>query len=159
TQLKRTLPAKKRGDTPSSGVPERPEEVGSCRCDLLRSSESNIPFGRQTWKDRGGKGLGQRRTRSSPTAPTAPTAPPAPTAPTAPEAPGPGPRAHPSATFPPLLRTDPQHSAPGGPPTLYSTCIFCNGALGTNEVLEDFPVGRRIAFDAARGRLWLVCRR
>jgi hypothetical protein len=42
---------------------------------------------------------------------------------------------------------------------LYSTCIFCNGALGTNEVLEDFPVGRRIAFDAARGRLWVVCRR
>lgn len=42
---------------------------------------------------------------------------------------------------------------------MYSTCIFCNGALGTNEVLEDFPVGRRIAFDAARGRLWVVCRR
>src|SRR5690606_1488819 len=118
--------------------PARPEEVGSCRCDLLRSSESNIPFGRQTWKGRGGKGFGQGRPRSSPTAPTAP---------------GPGPRAHPSATFPPLLRTDPQHPAPGGPPTLYSTCIFCNGALGTNEVLEDFPVGRRIAFDAARGRL------
>jgi len=42
---------------------------------------------------------------------------------------------------------------------MYSTCIFCNGSLGANEVLEDFPVGRRVAFDAARGRLWVVCRK
>lgn len=42
---------------------------------------------------------------------------------------------------------------------MYSTCIFCKGTLGTNEVLEDFPVGRRVAFDAERGRLWVVCRR
>jgi hypothetical protein len=26
-------------------------------------------------------------------------------------------------------------------------------------VVEDFPVGRRLAFDAARGRLWVVCRK
>lgn len=37
--------------------------------------------------------------------------------------------------------------------------MFCNGALGENEVLESFPVGRRLAFDAVRGRLWVVCRR
>jgi hypothetical protein len=36
--------------------------------------------------------------------------------------------------------------------------MFCNRSLGTNEVLEPFPVGRRLAFDAARGRLWVVCR-
>ena len=42
---------------------------------------------------------------------------------------------------------------------MYSTCIFCHHALGTNEVLEDFPVGRRMAFDSAKGRLWVVCGR
>jgi hypothetical protein len=41
---------------------------------------------------------------------------------------------------------------------VYSTCLFCNHALGRNEVLESFPVGRRLAFDAAKGRLWVVCR-
>ncbi len=42
---------------------------------------------------------------------------------------------------------------------MYSTCLYCNGQLGTNEVIETFPVGRRLAFDSARGRLWVVCRR
>ncbi|HKS06055.1 MAG TPA: hypothetical protein VJR92_07050 [Gemmatimonadaceae bacterium] len=41
---------------------------------------------------------------------------------------------------------------------MYSVCIFCTKPLGTNESLEAFPVGTRIAFDAARGRLWVVCR-
>ena len=41
---------------------------------------------------------------------------------------------------------------------MFSTCIFCNKPLGKNESLEAFPVGERIAFDAARGRLWVVCR-
>jgi hypothetical protein len=40
---------------------------------------------------------------------------------------------------------------------VYSTCIFCSGALGRNESIEHFPVGRKLAFDAARGRLWVVC--
>ena len=40
---------------------------------------------------------------------------------------------------------------------MYSTCLFCNGHLGTNDVVEPFPVGRRLAFDATRGRLWVVC--
>ena len=42
---------------------------------------------------------------------------------------------------------------------MYSTCLFCNASLGTNEVVESFPVGRRLAFDAANGRLWVVCRK
>jgi hypothetical protein len=41
---------------------------------------------------------------------------------------------------------------------LYSTCIFCHGSLGKNEAIEHFPVGRRLAFDAGKGRLWAVCR-
>ena len=40
---------------------------------------------------------------------------------------------------------------------MYSTCIHCYAPLGTNEALEHFPVGRRVAFDAARGRLWAIC--
>lgn len=42
---------------------------------------------------------------------------------------------------------------------MYSTCIFCHAPLGANEAIEHFPVGRRLAFDAACGRLWVVCRR
>jgi hypothetical protein len=42
---------------------------------------------------------------------------------------------------------------------MYATCVFCNEALGRNEALEAFPVGQRLAFDAARGRLWVVCRK
>jgi len=42
---------------------------------------------------------------------------------------------------------------------MYSTCIFCNHSLGTNEMIESFPIGRRISFDAAMGRLWVICRR
>ena len=41
---------------------------------------------------------------------------------------------------------------------MYATCLFCNKPLGNNEALETFPVGRRLAFDAAKGRLWVVCR-
>lgn len=41
---------------------------------------------------------------------------------------------------------------------VYSTCLFCHKQLGTNRVIETFTVGRRLAFDAARGRLWVVCR-
>lgn len=40
---------------------------------------------------------------------------------------------------------------------MYSTCLFCNTRLGANEVLPGLPVGRRIAFDAHLGRLWVVC--
>ena len=42
---------------------------------------------------------------------------------------------------------------------MFSTCMFCNRPLGANQVVEHFPVGRRLAFDAERGRLWVVCRK
>ena len=42
---------------------------------------------------------------------------------------------------------------------MYSTCLYCNNNLGSNEVIETFPVGRRLAFDQGKGRLWVVCRR
>src|SRR5688572_13229580 len=41
---------------------------------------------------------------------------------------------------------------------MYTACMFCSKQLGANEVIESFPVGRRLAFDAAMGRLWVVCR-
>src|SRR3954470_1741761 len=41
---------------------------------------------------------------------------------------------------------------------MYTTCLFCHTDLGSNEIIESFPVGRRLAFDAAQGRLWVVCR-
>jgi hypothetical protein len=37
--------------------------------------------------------------------------------------------------------------------------MFCNHSLGDNQVVEHFPVGRRLAFDSAKGRLWVVCKR
>ncbi|HET9425950.1 MAG TPA: hypothetical protein VFO55_11300 [Gemmatimonadaceae bacterium] len=42
---------------------------------------------------------------------------------------------------------------------MYTTCLFCHSDLGSNEAIESFPVGRRLAFDAVRGRLWVVCRK
>jgi hypothetical protein len=41
---------------------------------------------------------------------------------------------------------------------MWSRCMFCGGALGGNEAIEFFPVGRRLAFDPAKGRLWVICR-
>ncbi len=40
---------------------------------------------------------------------------------------------------------------------MYSTCLICKQSLGTNEAIEHFPVGRRLAFDSTKGRLWVVC--
>ena len=42
---------------------------------------------------------------------------------------------------------------------MYRHCIFCSAALGSNEAVEAFPVGKMVAFDAAKGRLWAVCPR
>ncbi|MBW3553782.1 MAG: hypothetical protein KY466_09730 [Gemmatimonadetes bacterium] len=42
---------------------------------------------------------------------------------------------------------------------MYSTCLFCHSKLGRNEAIEHLPVGRRLAFDPLRGRLWVVCGR
>jgi hypothetical protein len=40
---------------------------------------------------------------------------------------------------------------------MYATCLFCNKSLGANETFEAFPVGKRLAFDSDKGRLWVVC--
>jgi hypothetical protein len=42
---------------------------------------------------------------------------------------------------------------------MYQTCLHCQRPLGANEAIENLPIGRRIAFDGHRGRLWVVCRR
>jgi hypothetical protein len=39
---------------------------------------------------------------------------------------------------------------------VYRHCIFCRADLGTNDELP-FAVGKRLAFDEARGRLWVIC--
>jgi hypothetical protein len=41
---------------------------------------------------------------------------------------------------------------------MFSTCLHCTKDLGKNEIVETLPIGRRLAFDAAQGRLWVVCR-
>ena len=59
-----------------------------------------------------------------------------------------------------LPRSALTHPAPiGGSPgeAVYRTCIFCHKHFGSNRVVEAFPVWRRLAFDAAKGRLWVVC--
>lgn len=40
---------------------------------------------------------------------------------------------------------------------MYTTCIYCHKPLGSNQAVEAFPVGRKLAFDGAKGRLWVVC--
>src|SRR5690349_1221900 len=40
---------------------------------------------------------------------------------------------------------------------MFSSCLFSNQSLGGNDIFESFPVGRRLAFDSAKGRLWVVC--
>ncbi len=42
---------------------------------------------------------------------------------------------------------------------MYSHCIYCKKPLGANESVEAFPIGRRLAFDSSKGRLWVVCRK
>lgn len=42
---------------------------------------------------------------------------------------------------------------------MYSTCLFCHAKLGSNESIEHFPVGKRLAFDESNGRLWVICRK
>lgn len=42
---------------------------------------------------------------------------------------------------------------------MFRTCIYCHRSLGANQLVESFPVGRRLAFDQEKGRLWVVCDR
>lgn len=48
-----------------------------------------------------------------------------------------------------------------GPPPLamYRTCAFCNAALDGDGGPSGLGVGRRLAFDEWRARLWVVCPR
>ncbi|HEX8209815.1 MAG TPA: hypothetical protein VF584_06475 [Longimicrobium sp.] len=40
---------------------------------------------------------------------------------------------------------------------MYQSCIYCSADMGANQALESFPIGRTVAFDAGKGRLWAVC--
>ena len=40
---------------------------------------------------------------------------------------------------------------------MYATCIHCQHSLGANDRIEHFQTGRKLAFDGAKGRLWVVC--
>ncbi len=40
---------------------------------------------------------------------------------------------------------------------MWKHCIVCSSDLGTNQDLEEFPLGGRLAFDPRKGRLWVVC--
>ena len=42
---------------------------------------------------------------------------------------------------------------------MYTSCLFCHTDLGANHFLATFPVGRRLAYDAKKGRLWVICTR
>ena len=42
---------------------------------------------------------------------------------------------------------------------MYRSCLRCNGSLGANTEIAHLRVGRRIAFDTQRGRLWVICTR
>lgn len=42
---------------------------------------------------------------------------------------------------------------------MYRSCLFCHSDLGDNEVIDALTIGRRIAYDPLKGRLWVVCTR
>src|ERR1051325_9639560 len=52
-----------------------------------------------------------------------------------------------------------QRSAPSASASMYTTCLFCHTDLNANHFLPTFPVGRRLAFDPKKGRLWVICTR
>lgn len=41
---------------------------------------------------------------------------------------------------------------------MFTRCLVCAAPFAANGVLERMPLGRRLAFDPGRGRLWVVCR-
>ncbi len=41
---------------------------------------------------------------------------------------------------------------------MYTRCLVCATPFEANEALEHLPMGRRLAFDPGRGRLWVICR-
>lgn len=43
-------------------------------------------------------------------------------------------------------------------PSMYDKCLICNRPFERAAMLGDMPVGDRVAYDPARGRLWALCR-
>ena len=41
---------------------------------------------------------------------------------------------------------------------MYRKCLVCSRDFAPNDALEHLDRGRRVAYDPARGRLWMVCR-
>lgn len=41
---------------------------------------------------------------------------------------------------------------------MYRKCLVCGRDFAANDSLEHLDRGRRVAYDPARGRLWLICR-
>ena len=41
---------------------------------------------------------------------------------------------------------------------MFQRCLVCHTPFPSNETLEHFPLGIRVAFDPGKGRLWAVCR-
>ena len=41
---------------------------------------------------------------------------------------------------------------------MYTRCLVCSTPFEPNEALAHIPLGTRLAFDPARGRLWAICR-
>ena len=41
---------------------------------------------------------------------------------------------------------------------MYRKCLVCSRGFAPNDTLEHLDRGRRVAYDPARGRLWMVCR-
>jgi hypothetical protein len=40
---------------------------------------------------------------------------------------------------------------------MYTSCFICRRSLGTNASVAHLAIGKKIAFDVDRGRLWVVC--
>ena len=63
----------------------------------------------------------------------------------------------------PIVRRDPRSASsiailgPNQESSVYSACLYCHTDLGRNDAVEHFTIGRRLAFDAANGRLWVIC--
>lgn len=41
---------------------------------------------------------------------------------------------------------------------MYRACLYCAGLFESNALFEELPFGLQVAFDAAQGRLWVICR-
>ncbi|HKN67242.1 MAG TPA: hypothetical protein VJW73_13260 [Gemmatimonadaceae bacterium] len=40
---------------------------------------------------------------------------------------------------------------------MYTHCFVCRRSLGENDEIPHLTIGRKVAFDVERGRLWVVC--